>query len=136
MKGSSFLMWVAITVIITLMIVTFAAKPISNSVDEAIRLSAKLKVQEIAGILNTLQSSPDSTCHSYSIPKGKLEIRQKFVRMTENINGKDEVFWSGILQTNVIIEDKLIDADKEMNIYFLKKDNKITVETEQKPECK
>ncbi len=63
------LLWTYITVFLTIVMLVFFIQVVFGSIDDNVRTSSKINAEQIAGIINILQSSPSNTSYTINLPK-------------------------------------------------------------------
>ena len=119
MKGFAFSTF--IFVVLTLIIVMgFLLPSLITSRARAIETSAALNAEEIVGIINLLQTSPQGTMHQYYLPKTECEIKINNNIVTVSIkSGRKESYSLGHIQhVDVAESTEECDPKKDKVIYF------------------
>jgi hypothetical protein len=119
-KGQGPLQWVFIVLILTLIILVFIASPLGDAVNEGIKRNIRIQLDEITGIIDTLETSPDTTIYTgYTLMdiKCTAEFRNGMVIFNVKIANDDLIFSKSWVQRNdiqVIASPQKIECGKRI----------------------
>jgi len=97
--------WALVIMIVTIILVIAAVSPYQQAIEEAIATSAYIHAIEVAGIIDRLQTSPNTTLYKYYLPDMDCKIKiGEDVNFTV-INGDEEKSYiADIIKSDIIIE--------------------------------
>lgn len=125
MKGM-LLLWTFALLILLGVFLFFLVRNLATAIDETIETSAVLGAEQIAGVINALQTMPSETVHRLQMPRAKctIEINENNVNLTMT-DGKK----SYIASVTKILEIKTVKFEcsnsKSKDLFIMRCSNSI-----------
>ena len=103
------LQWIFVSLMIALLMLTFAVSPLQKSVDEVARNNEKVVMQELATAINLAQTSQDETSYKLLVPSGgnrdtcKIDVRNGIIKLSFSDNGVEESIFANYVVTPIAV---------------------------------
>jgi preprotein translocase subunit YajC len=119
-----------ILLFLTLVFMFYVYRNFSAASAASTEFVSSIQVQQIAGIINVLQTTSGDGSHIYSLPKGNCEMRISSVVTFVQHSGNEKISTThGIIRTGVEVKDSSIKCDplKDKRLFIRRCGNQIDV---------